>query len=93
MSIMVVDALNFALGTKTYEFCEEGTFVDQTVKTGQELSQFLAEKAVTRKFEKLILVGPTIFTSELKNQVSSQLQLNQSNINPIEIELKEKWEK
>lgn len=92
MSIMVVDVMNFTLGTKTYEFCEEGTFVDQTNKTGTDLSSFLADKAASKKFEKLVLVGPTSFTSDLKNQMSSQLQTNYSNINPIEIELKERWE-
>lgn len=71
MSIMVVDAMNFALGTKTYEFCEEGSFINQTSKTGTELSDYLAEKAANKKFEKIVLVGPSSYTFNLKNQISS----------------------
>ena len=71
MSIMVTDMTNFALGTKTYEFCETGVTIDQTVTTGKELVEFLANKTVTNHFEKLVLVGPVSYTSEIKNQISS----------------------
>lgn len=90
-SVMVVDMLNFTFGVKTYEFSEEGTNIDQITNPGEELVEYISKKIASQNFEKLVLVGPVQYTSNFKNQISSQLQLNFGQKNPIEIELKEGW--
>lgn len=90
MSVMVMDMCNFSLGIKSYEFCEEGTSIDETTEKGENLIKFIASKVADKEFEKLVFVGPTSYTSEIKNDLSSQLQLNYAKKN-LEIELKEKW--
>lgn len=90
MSLMVADLTTYALKTNLQIFSEANTYTERVE------NELLPEKVAmilneNQDIDKVVLVGATIYTENIKNRVSSLLETQYEQKKPIEIELKESW--
>ena len=90
MSLMVADLTTYALKTNLQIFSEANTYTERVE------NELLPEKVTmilneNQDIDKVVLVGATVYTENIKNRVSSLLETQYEQKKPIEIELKESW--
>lgn len=90
MSLMVADLTTYALKTNLQIFSEANTYTERVE------NELLPEKVAmilneNQDIDKVVLVGATVYTENIKNRVSSLLETQYEQKKPIEIELKESW--
>lgn len=90
MSLMVADLTTYALKTNLQIFSEANTYTERVE------NELLPEKVAmilneNQDIDKVVLVGATVYTENIKNRVSSLLETQYEQKKFIEIELKESW--
>lgn len=90
MSLMVADLTTYALKTNLQIFSEANTYTERVE------NELLPEKVAmilneNQDIDKVVLVGATVYTENIKNRVSNLLETQYEQKKPIEIELKESW--
>lgn len=90
MSLMVADLTTYALKTNLQIFSEANTYTERVE------NELLPEKVAmilneNQDIDKVVLVGATVYTENIKNRVSSLLETQYEQKKSIEIELKESW--